>query len=173
MNTQTADHVISSPVLPLSNEETVNVVRAARELATLDRAALAARSMTIDHDDPDDPPHVDHWSLVLATIHFVREDGAASALRSIRTALARAGHPVTVDGRPHETLTVFVVWAVARLLDAGLTPTQVLWHPLLGTEAPLAWYDRATLQSEEAHASFVASTLALPGEPSPTLDTLG
>jgi hypothetical protein len=143
----------------------VETVRAARELATLDRAALAARSLTIDQGDP---PHVDHWTLVLATIHFVREEGAVAALDSVRDALARTGHPVTADGRPHETLTVFVVWAVARLLGAGLTPTQVLWHPLLGTEAPLAWYDRATLQSEEAHAAFVASTLARAGEPSPS-----
>jgi len=142
----------------------------ARERATLDRAELAARSLTDDGDD--DPPYVDHWTLVLATIHLVREDGAVAALDTLRAALARTGHPVSADQRAHETLTVFVVWAVHRLLTAGLTPTQVLWHPLLGTEAPLAWYDRATLQSEAAHATFVASTLALPSEPAPSLRAL-
>jgi len=158
MHTTTAEHTA-----------TQSSVISRRELATLDRAALAARSLTIDQDHP---PHVDHWSLVLATIHLVREHGAHAALATLRAALDRAGHPTTRDGRPHETLTVFVVWAVNRLLDAGLTPTQVLWHPLLGTEAPLAWYDRATLQSESAHATFVASTLAMPSEPAPSLAEL-
>jgi hypothetical protein len=56
------------------------------------------------------------------------------------------GEPVT-QARHHETLAVFHVWAVDRLLAAGLSDTAVLWHPLTDERSPLTWWDLGTLRS--------------------------
>ena len=73
----------------------------------------------------------------------------------------------TDTGGYHDTLTVFYTWAVDRLVAAGLSTTGILWHPLVGKQAPLSWWDRATLFSVAARRGFVPSTLALPGDPAP------
>lgn len=108
-------------------------------------------------------PRRRHRTLVVADIvELVRNRGAGAALAEVR-----AARPALHDGRYHDTAAVFVVWAADRLLTAGLTPTAALWHPLLHAESLYAWWDAATLESAEAAAHFVPTTLAAPGEPAP------
>jgi hypothetical protein len=64
-----------------------------------------------------------------------------------------------------------MVWAIARLVNAGLTDTRILWHPLADLRSAEAWWSVATLRTIEAHAHFVPSTLAAPGEPAPSEPT--
>ncbi|MFZ4810158.1 MAG: hypothetical protein ACOYL9_02330 [Ilumatobacteraceae bacterium] len=99
-----------------------------------------------------------HVDVIATTTRTVRESGAVAALDELRSSFG---------DQYHHTLAVFFVWAIDRLVDAGLTDVQILWHPLTDAQSPLAWYDRATLVSVEARRGFVASTLALPGEPAP------
>jgi hypothetical protein len=112
-----------------------------------------------------------HWTFLLVTTHLVREAGGAAALKRLRTIASQRGVPPSdrADGRPHETLLVFYVWAVDRLLTSGLSATQVLWHPLVDVASPTAWYHPATLDSTLARQTFVGSDRAVPGEPAPHL----
>ncbi len=103
-----------------------------------------------------------HVELLLALTSRIRAVGPAAALDELRAGVG-ADHPVA----RHHTLAVFFVWAVARLVDAGLSDAGVLWHPLTDPRSPLAWYDAETLASEEARSSFVPSTLAAAGDPVP------
>lgn len=104
--------------------------------------------------------HVD----VLRTITTqVREQGAASALDHLR-----ATRPALIAGEYHDTRAVFLVWAVERLVDSGLSDMAVLWHPLTDARSIEAWYDWSVLQSVAAREGFVPATLALLGEPEPT-----
>ena len=108
--------------------------------------------------------HADFLTTLAGT---VRRRGAAAALDQLR---AQRLPLLGIDGEPgpyHETLAVFYVWAVDRLVRAGLTDVQLLWHPLPDPASALAWWDRATLCSSEAATRFVPSTRALPGEPAP------
>jgi hypothetical protein len=90
-------------------------------------------------------------------ISLVRSRGAHTALAELLT----AGH--------HHTVAVYRVWAVTRLVDAGLSDVGVLWHPLLDARSPLAWWDEPTLASDEARSGWVPPTLSEPGEPTPGL----
>lgn len=92
----------------------------------------------------------------------VQRRGADAALAHLRRE-----RPALRDGRYNDTVAVFTVWAIDRLLAGGLTSTAVLWHPLLHEDSVLAWWDAATLDSDRAADHFVPSTLALPGEPAP------
>lgn len=103
-----------------------------------------------------------HLDLISTITRLVRGAGAASAIEHLRIAQPRISR-----GRYHDTLAVFYVWAVDRLLEAGLSDVGVLWHPLTDSRSPLAWWDAATLSSDEAAIRFVPSTLALPGEATP------
>ena len=105
-----------------------------------------------------------HHEFLRSATALVRRSGAAEALVQIR----RDRPAFDAQGRYHDTLAVFVVWAVDRLLAAGVTDAGVLWHPLTDALTPWAWYDDDTLASGEAHDHFVASTSALPGEPAPS-----
>lgn len=102
-----------------------------------------------------------HRDLVLATAGLVRRHGGAEALGLLRLTLG------SVPGY-HDTRTVFVVWAVERLLGSGLSATALLWHPLTSGGAEAAWWDTATLESPEAARRFVAPTLVAAGDPCPT-----
>lgn len=111
-----------------------------------------------------------HVDLLRTITALVRDAGPAAALDTLR----RDRPSITVPGlRPagvagyHDTLAVFHVWAVDRLLSAGLSDLAVLWHPLTHPESPLSWWDAATLASDEARDGFVASTRARAGEPAP------
>ena len=73
--------------------------------------------------------------------------------------LIAAGH--------HHTRSSFFVWAVDRLVDAGLTDIQIIWHPLVDAQSPLAWYSEDVLSSEAARTGFVVADRALPSEPQP------
>ena len=70
-------------------------------------------------------------------------------------------------GAYHDTLAVFSVWAVDRLVDGGLSDVAILWHPLTDRRSPLAWWDAATLAGDDARHRFVPSTKALVHEPQP------
>lgn len=108
-----------------------------------------------------------HRAFLLTTIHLVRECGAGVALEQLRPIVRDRGVPRhDVDGS-HETLLVFYVWAVERLLAAGRSTVEVLWHPLVDARSPLAWYSRSVLESAEARDHFVISDRAVRGEPAP------
>jgi hypothetical protein len=104
-----------------------------------------------------------HLDLISTITRLVRDAGAAAAIEHLRTA-----RPAIDAGEYHDTLAVFHVWAVDRLVTAGLSDLAIVWHPLTDSRSPLAWWDAATLRSIEARESFVASTLALPGEVAPS-----
>ena len=108
--------------------------------------------------------HTDFISRIAAS---VRDAGAVATLdhlRRTRPAMFATDGSVIAY---HDTLAVFSVWAVDRLVTAGLSDTRILWHPLTDVRTALSWWDEATLASIEAAAGFVPSTLALPGEPAP------
>ncbi len=107
-----------------------------------------------------------------AAVTLVRRHGGAEALARLRLAIPRyneaTGVANTDTGGYHDTITVFYVWAVDRLVAAGLSTTAILWHPLASFEAVRSWYDPATLWSPAARRSFVPSTLALGRRTHPT-----
>lgn len=103
-----------------------------------------------------------HVEFLTSLIRSVRTVGAAATLDNLR-----AARPAVVDGEYHDTVAVFFVWAVDRLVDAGLTDFAIVLHPLTDKHSPLAWWDEATLASTSARERFVPSTLALPFEPQP------
>lgn len=102
----------------------------------------------------------DRRDLVLLVAGLVRRHGAADALATIRLVLGSA------EGY-HDTLVVFTVWAVDRLLAAGLTTTALLWHPLTTAGTEYAWWDEATFDGEAAARAFVAPTRWSAGDPMP------
>lgn len=114
-----------------------------------------------------------HEAHVLAAIALVRRHGAGGALdvlaRSIPAYNEVTGTPNTATSGYHHTLTVFYVWAVDRLLSAGLTSVAVLWHPLTDRRSPGCWWDEATLWSVAARLGWVEPTLSMPGEVRPEL----
>jgi hypothetical protein len=107
--------------------------------------------------------HLEFVAEVVALMHRV---GAADALVTLRQ--ERPAFHVSADGPAyHDTRAVFTVWAVDRLVKAGLSPRAVLWHPLVHADSAHAWWTAAVLESDAAADSFVASDLVLPGEPEP------
>ena len=102
-------------------------------------------------------------SHVLALVH---DRGAAGALAALR-----ADRPVIVDGAYHDTRAVFLVWAVDRLVSAGLSDMAVLWHPLVHVDSPLAWWPAAVLESDAARTGFVAPVGLAADEPRPAEPT--
>jgi hypothetical protein len=104
-----------------------------------------------------------HVDVITAITRLVRTRGAAAALdelRRQRPALSTQGY--------HDTLAVFIVWAIDRLAAAGLSDTRILWHPLADLRSASAWWDADTLASIEAHGHFVPSTLATSSDPTPS-----
>jgi hypothetical protein len=101
-----------------------------------------------------------HFEFLQALIPAVRQLGPTAALEQLPAP------------RTHQTIATFFVWAVARLVDAGLSDSQILWHPLVDANSPKAWYSEELLASSVAVAGFVPSDKALPGEPQPLLPAL-
>lgn len=97
---------------------------------------------------------------VLATI---RRDGATAALADLRRE-----RPVFTDLGYHDTAAVYLVWAVDRLVAAGLDDIRVIWHPLVQMRSMRQWWDDATLCSTAAIDGFVAPTRYSAGDPVPT-----
>ncbi len=95
-----------------------------------------------------------HERLVLATVALVRQHGAAEALDRILL------HRPDV----HVTRTVFMVWSVDRLVNAGLRTAHLLWHPLVDRRSIMCWWDAATLDGQEARTQWVPPTLSTPDE---------
>jgi hypothetical protein len=95
---------------------------------------------------------------LLDIISTVRRAGAGTALAEMRR---------LDDQDHHETIAVFTVWAISRLVDAGLSDVGICWHPLTDRRSALAWWDRATLASDEARSTFISPDRALPGDPVP------
>ena len=104
----------------------------------------------------------DRFTFVDVLIDAVRAMGAAATLAELR----HARPTITTEGY-HDTVAVFYVWAIDRLVSAGLSDTQIHWHPLVDGGSLHAWWDDATLRSQRARDRFVASTRALVGEPAP------
>lgn len=100
-----------------------------------------------------------HTDFVLTTTRRVREVGAGRVLEALR---------VEQGSDHHHTKAAFTVWAIDRLIGAGLSDIAIVWHPLTDPRSMLAWYDAETLDSAEARHHFVASPKALAGEPSPS-----
>lgn len=107
-----------------------------------------------------------HVEFITTLTRRVRLAGAAVALDELRAERPAIVSPAGAVGY-HDTLAVFYVWAVDRLVAAGLSDLRVLWHPLVDVRSPRSWYDDATLGSDAAIARAVPSTLALPGDPVP------
>lgn len=103
-----------------------------------------------------------HVEFITSLIRSVRTVGAAATLDELR-----ATRPAIVDGAYHETVAVFFVWAVDRLVQAGLSDFAIVLHPLTDRHSPLAWWEASTLAMPAAREWFVPSTLALPFEPQP------
>lgn len=99
-----------------------------------------------------------HLDFIASTTARMRVVGPAAVLHEIR-ATAGPDH--------HDTVVVFFVWAIDRLIDAGLSDVAILWHPLTDARTPRSWYDAGTLDSIEARAHFVPATLSLANEPAP------
>ncbi|MCU1364485.1 MAG: hypothetical protein JWN39_124 [Ilumatobacteraceae bacterium] len=104
-----------------------------------------------------------HEGHVLACLSIVSSMGAVRALEAIRAAIPpyneATGVANTTTGGYHDTITVYYVWAVDRLLAAGATPTQVLADPLASRTAPLEWWDRGTLMSSQARAAWLPPSI--------------
>lgn len=98
-----------------------------------------------------------HDRLVLATAALVRRHGPAAALEALTTK-----GPDT-----HVTRMVYLVWAVDRLVGAGVPSERLLWHPLLDRRSLLCWWDTTTLNSDEARHAWVPPTLCGAHEPAP------
>src|SRR5690349_16617661 len=99
-----------------------------------------------------------HEGHLLACVSLVRRHGAAEALALLRAAIppynVSTGVANTTTGGYHDTITVYYVWAVSRLIDEGLTTSSILWHPTVEREALLAWWDRETLFSPAARLGW-------------------
>ena len=79
-----------------------------------------------------------HVELITSLTHRVRQVGAAVALDELRASRPAIVSPCGAAG-PHDTLAVFYVWAVDRLVGAGLNDVSVLWHPLTDVRSPRSW----------------------------------
>jgi hypothetical protein len=112
-----------------------------------------------------------HVEFITSLTHRVRLAGAAVALDELRATRPAIISPAGTVGY-HDTLAVFYVWAVDRLVAAGLNDVRVLWHPLVDVRSPRAWWDDDTLAGDLAIAHAVPSTLAHDGDPMPVAPRL-
>ncbi|MEY2754032.1 MAG: hypothetical protein RJB65_390 [Actinomycetota bacterium] len=97
----------------------------------------------------------------------VRARGAAATLSALEA--ERPAFHVLADGTAvyHHTEAAFMVWAIDRLVEAGLSDLGVLWHPLVQVASARAWWTDETLATEAAIRGFVPSDKALAHEPQP------
>ena len=109
-----------------------------------------------------------HEGHLLACVSLVRSHGPADALRILREAIPRyneaTGVANTTTTGYHDTITVYFVWAIDRLIDAGLPTAEIVADDSVERTALLAWWDRETLMSPPARAAWVEPTLAGEGD---------
>ncbi len=117
-------------------------------------------------------PRWTHEGHLLACVSLVGSHGAAGALAILRTAIPRYNESTGVANTPtggyHDTITVYYVWAIDRLLGEGLATARILRDPTVTRTALLVWWDRDTLTSPAARAGWVEPTSTGDGGPSPT-----
>ena len=61
----------------------------------------------------------------------------------------------TPTGGYHDTITVYYVWAIDRLLTLGLTAEEILADPIVERTAAFAHWDREVLMSPAARATWM------------------
>ncbi len=103
-----------------------------------------------------------HTEFISTLARSIRATGATNTLRAVR-----ADRPAFDRGSFHDTRAVFFVWAVDRLIEAGLSDMGVLWHPLTDDRSPASWWSVGVLESIAAAEQFVPADLALAHEPQP------
>jgi hypothetical protein len=104
-------------------------------------------------------PEWTHDGHLLACISLVRRHGAVEALRVLRGAIppynVATGVANTPTGGYHDTITVYYVWAIDRLLARGLTTEEILAHSIVERTAAFAHWDRDVLMSPAARAAWM------------------
>ena len=82
-----------------------------------------------------------HEGHLLACVSLVRRHGAIDALWILRAAIPPYNESTGVANTPtggyHDTITVYFVWAIDRLLTAGHDAPAILRHPLVARHALL------------------------------------
>lgn len=113
-----------------------------------------------------------HEGHLLACISIVALHGTTFGLEVIRAAIppynVATGVANTPTGGYHDTITVYYVWAVGRLLASGRNAREILDSPLTDRTGPLAWWDRETLMSSAARAAWLVPTVPGDGPMLPT-----
>lgn len=112
-----------------------------------------------------------HDAHLLACVSLVSRQGPLGALRTLRRAIPAyneaTGVANTATSGYHDTITVYFVWAIDRLLGAGASRTTLLADAALERSAPLGWWDPATLWSPAARLGWLEPTLPGDGGPAP------
>ena len=114
-----------------------------------------------------------HEAHVQAGLSLVLRMGARQALATLREAIPRynvsTNTPNTDTGGYHDTLTVYYVWAINELLRDGISPENIVTHPLVSRTAALDFWNRDDLFSVDARRHWVAPTTShgekIPSEP--------
>lgn len=119
-------------------------------------------------------PEWTHDAHLLACISLIRRSGAAEALSVLRTAIPRynesTGVVNTSTSGYHDTITVYYVWAIDRLLADGRTASEILDHRLVERAAAIAFWNRDVLMSPAARAGWTPPQRAT-DDGSPALPT--
>jgi len=104
-----------------------------------------------------------HEAHVQAGLSLVLRMGASQALTVLREAIPRYNvstkTPNTDSGGYHDTLTVYYVWAIDELLRQGVSPEDIVAHPLVSRTAPLDFWNRDELFTVDARRHWVAPTM--------------
>ncbi len=104
-----------------------------------------------------------HEAHIQAGLSLILRSGASAALTTLREAIPRynlsTNTPNTDSGGYHDTLTVYYVWAIDEVLREGVSPEDVVDHPLLSRTAPLDFWSRDELFSVEARRHWIAPTI--------------
>jgi hypothetical protein len=133
------------------------------------RAAQVASGL-LDRTLP--KPEWTHEGHLLACLELVRRFGAAEALAILRAAIPPYNEATGVANTPtggyHDTITVYYVWAIDRLLGAGRTIAEVLADRLAERTALLDWWETDIVMSPAARAAWVPPTIAGDGPRLPT-----
>lgn len=112
-----------------------------------------------------------HEGHLLACLSIVDRLGAVRALEVIRASIPPYNEATGVANTPtggyHDTITVYYVWAVDRLLAAGCSPSGVLADPITTRTAPLEWWDHDTLMSSSARSAWLPPMLGTGDGPAP------
>ena len=133
------------------------------------RAAQVASGL-LDRTLP--KPEWTHEAHLLACLELVYRFGPGEALAILRAAIPPYNEATGVANTPtggyHDTITVYYVWAIDRLLGAGKNVAEVLADHLSERTALLDWWDRDILMSSAARAAWVPPTVAGDGPRPPS-----